>query len=68
MHNEIVAAIAAIPASSALGDEIVTTIVWKNLHTIRPDYLTARMAWSLRSHALPALLKQVLAVVIPKAD
>ncbi|PLW24845.1 hypothetical protein PCASD_25896 [Puccinia coronata f. sp. avenae] len=66
--NEIKAAIAAIPASSAPGDDTLTTTVWKNLHIVRPDYLTAMTDWSLRSRTLPALLKQVLAVVIPKAD
>ncbi|PLW25023.1 hypothetical protein PCASD_24249 [Puccinia coronata f. sp. avenae] len=65
-HDEIKAAIAAIPASSAPGDDTLTMTVWKNLHIVRPDYLTAMTDWSLRSRTLPALLKQVLAVVFPK--
>jgi len=64
--DEITKAINAIPALSAPGDDTIPTLVWKNLHNIRPDVLTVMCTWSLQNRTLPSILKKTLAVVIPK--
>ncbi|RPB26791.1 hypothetical protein L211DRAFT_654127 [Terfezia boudieri ATCC MYA-4762] len=67
-ETEIKTAIDAIPPSSAPGDDTFRTSVWKPLHSIRPDILTAMMDWPLSCRTLPFILKKVLAVIIPEPD
>jgi hypothetical protein len=66
LATEITTALAAIPPSSAPGDDTFPVAMWKSLHTLRPDILTTMTNWSLSCRTLPSILKKVLAVVIPK--
>jgi len=65
-QEEVLKALEAIPPNSAPGDDTLPPLTWIRLHKIRPDMLTNMMDWSLGSHTLLAILKQVLTMVIPK--
>ena len=65
-QEEILKALGAIPPKSAPEGDTFPPSVLIRLHKIRPDILPNMIDWSLRSHTVPTILKQVLTMVIPK--
>lgn len=65
-QEEIIRALTVIPPNSAPEDDTLPSTAWIRLHQIRPDILTIMTDWSLCSCTLPAILKRVLTMVIPK--